>query len=211
MYKLYYHPGNASFAPHVLLEEITAPFELIYIDRSVNWQKSAQYKALNPSGRIPTLVDGDLVLFETGAICQHLADKHPTAGLAPPPGSDERSTLNKWLFYLATTIQTEYLLYFYPERHAETEAAKTGIKRSAEAAIGEAFVIVDEALAAGPYLMGAQYSLLDPYLLMLCRWGRGFDRPPRDYPALGPYLQRLLGRDAIQRTIEQEEISGDFV
>lgn len=211
MVQLYYHPGNASFAPHVLLEEIGAPYELVFIDRSINWHKSPEYKALNPSGRIPTLVDGDLVLFETGAICLHLADKHPEAELAPPPGSEARSELDKWLFYLATTIQTEYLLYFYPERHADDEAARAVIQRTAEAALGEAFTIVDEAVGAGPYMLGADYSLLDPYLLMLCRWGRGFARAPRDYPALGPYLQRVLARGAVQRTIKQEEIGGNFV
>jgi len=211
MIKLYYHPGNASFAPHVLLAEIGEPYELSYIDRSVSWQKSAEYLALNPSGRIPALIDGDLVLFETGAICQHLADKFPQAELAPPAGSDARSNLNKWLFYMATTVQTEYLLYFYPERHADDEAAETVIKRTAEAAVGDAFTIIDKALGDVPWMMGDDYSLLDPYLLMLCRWGRFMAHPPRDYSALGPYLQRVLARDAVQRVIADEGIEGDFI
>jgi len=61
MIELYYHPGNASFVPHVLLAEIGEPFELKYIDRSINRQNSAKYTALNPSCRIPNLIDGDFV------------------------------------------------------------------------------------------------------------------------------------------------------
>jgi len=211
MIQLYYFPGNASFAPHVLLEDIGAPYELVYVDRAVDAQKSPAYKALNPAGRIPTLIDGDLVMFETGAICQHLADKHAEVGLAPPPGSNARATLNQWLFFMATTIQTKYLLYFYPERHADDDAAKARIKQTAEAAVGEALTIMEQALGDNTFMMGDDYSLLDPYLLMLGHWGRNFDHPPRDYPALGPYFQRILAREAVQRTLAQEKLANNFV
>ena len=67
-YKLYYYPGNANLTPHMVLEEIGAPYELVLLDRSKNAHKSPEYLKLNPHGRIPTLVDGDLVLYETAAI-----------------------------------------------------------------------------------------------------------------------------------------------
>jgi len=68
MLALYYFPGNASLLPHMMLREIGAPFEMRLVDRSQNAQKSAEYLKLNPNGRIPVLIDGDLVLFETAAI-----------------------------------------------------------------------------------------------------------------------------------------------
>ena len=68
MMALYYYPGNASLLPHMALREAGAPFELRLVDRTKNAQNSAEYLALNPNGRIPTLIDGDLVLFETAAI-----------------------------------------------------------------------------------------------------------------------------------------------
>ena len=92
MYGLHYYPANANAAPHMLLEEIGAQYELILVDRAVNGQKSKEYLKINPMGRIPTLVDQDLVLFEAAAIVLHLVDAHPDAGLAPksalemPPG-----------------------------------------------------------------------------------------------------------------------------
>ena len=87
MIRLYWYPGNASLVPHMLLEEIGAPFTLERVDRANNAHKSPEYLKLNPNGQIPVLVDGDLVLYETAAICMHLADTHPGAGLAPPLGS----------------------------------------------------------------------------------------------------------------------------
>ncbi len=97
MYTLYYYPGNASLMPHMLLREIGAPFELQLVDRANNAQKSAEYLRLNPSGTIPVLVDDGAAIFETAAISLYLADRHPDAGLAPPPNSPERGQYYKWM------------------------------------------------------------------------------------------------------------------
>ena len=69
MYQLYYYPSNASLAPHIVLEEIGAPYELVLVDRDAQAHKQPDYLKLNPSGLIPVLIDGDLVLTETAAIC----------------------------------------------------------------------------------------------------------------------------------------------
>ena len=69
-------------APHILLQELGVPFEKILVDTSTGAHRSEAYRKLNPNGLIPTLVDGDLVLYETAAICMHLCDMHPEAGLA---------------------------------------------------------------------------------------------------------------------------------
>jgi glutathione S-transferase len=211
MLKLYYYPSNASFAPHVLLEETGKDYELVLVDRNQGAHKSAEYLKLNPSGRIPALIDGDLVLFETAAVCLHIADKYPECGLAPAVGTTERSVFHKWLFYIATTIQPEILLYYYGDRHATSEDGTAAVKAAAEARLGEMYVIVDEAMGDGPYLMGEQYSLLDPYLYMVCRWGRGFARPPRDYPHLGPFLKRMSARKTIIDSFAQENIEAPWV
>src|SRR5262245_12992895 len=95
---LHYAPGNASMAPHMLLEELGAPFELKLVDRANMAHKSPAYLAMNPNGLIPVLEQGDgLVLYETAAILLHLADTHAGAGLAPPLGTPERAHFYKWL------------------------------------------------------------------------------------------------------------------
>jgi glutathione S-transferase len=212
MYQLYYYPGNANLAPHILLEEIGADYELVLVDRDKNEQKSAEYLKLNPAGRIPVLVDGGLVLYETAAICLHLADRHAGAGLAPALGSNERAEFYKWLVYLTNTLQAELMLYFYPERLADDAAAAAQIKTHAESRVGGMLDFIEATLAAatGPFLLGAQFRAVDPYLLMLCRWTRGMHNPARKRPHLGRFLDTVMARPATQRAFAAEGITAPF-
>ncbi|OZI49586.1 glutathione S-transferase family protein [Bordetella genomosp. 4] len=215
MTKLFYHPGNASMAPHCVLEEIGKPFELAFVDRAHNAHKSADYLQLNPNGLIPVLVDGDLVLYETAAICLHLADTHPDKKLAPELGTSERAQFYKWLMWLTNTLQSTLLGYFYPERWVDegnTEGAAQ-IKAHAETKVNGLVDQIEAHLAAakGPWFLGEQFSILDPYVLMLCRWTRGFTRPARNLPHIGRYLERVLARPAVQRALQAEGLQAPWV
>jgi len=211
--QLHYFPGNASMAPHMLLEELGLPFELRLVDRTQDAQKSPAYLKLNPNGLIPVLVDGDLVLYETAAICLHLVDAHPAADLAPPVGSAERAHFYKWLVWLTNTLQATLMTWHYPDRCAESADAVAQVKARAEARIGGMLEQLDEELArhGGPWLLGARFSALDPYLLMLARWTRAFARPARGLPQLGPYLARVLARPAVARALAREGLAPPLV
>ncbi|MGH6639276.1 MAG: glutathione S-transferase family protein, partial [Polaromonas sp.] len=104
MIQLHYYPSTAAMAPHVLLEEIGVPFELVLVDRAQDVHKTQQYLKLNPNGLIPVLTEGDLVLYESAAICLYLCDSHPEAGLAPALGTPERAHFYKWLIWLTNTL-----------------------------------------------------------------------------------------------------------
>lgn len=215
MIELHYFPGNASMVPHILLEELGERFELRLVDRSVNAQKSSAYLKLNPNGLIPVLVDGDLVLYETAAICLHLVDTHAGAGLAPALGTAARAHFYKWLVWMTNTVQATLLLYFYPERMVDegNVVGATQIRAHAEANVGRMLEQLDAQLAShgGPWLLGETYSALDPFAFVLCRWTRGFTRPARGLPHLGPFLQRMLTRPAIRRVIASEELPQPLV
>jgi glutathione S-transferase len=215
MIKLYYYPGNASLAPHMLLEELGVPFELVLVDRANAAHKSSAYLKLNPNGQIPVLVDGDLVLYETVAICLHLADTHPAAGLAPPPGTAGRAHFYKWFVWGTNTLQAMLMHYFYSERMVDegNTTAAAQVKAHAEARIGGMLDQLDAQLASHgqDWLLGATFSAVDPFALMLCRWTRGFARPARSLPHLGPYLQRVLARPAVQRAFATEGLQTPLV
>ena len=214
MLQLYYHPGNASLAPHMLLEEIGAPFELVFVDRVNAAHKTPQYLKLNPNGQIPVLVDGDFVLYEAAAICLYLADKYPESKLAPPLRTRERAHLYQWLFWCTNTLQAMLMHYFYGERMVDDGdlQAAAQVKQRAEARIGPMLDRLDEQLAhGGEWLLGPDFSAVDPYALMLARWTRNFARPARSLPRLAPYLQRMLARPAVQRTFATEKLATPFV
>ena len=212
MRQLHYYPSNASMAPHIVLEEIGAPFELVLVDRERGAHKTPAYLRLNPNGLIPVLVDADLVLYESAAICLHLSDTAPQAGLAPVVGTPERAHCYKWLVWLTNSLQPALISYFYPERWMDegNAAGLAEFRSHAQARIGALLDLLDAELArhGKPWLLGDDYSVVDPYCLMLCRWTRGFaSGPARDRHLLGPYLQRVLARPAVQRVFATEKLA----
>ena len=213
--QLHYFPGNASLIPHILMEELGLRFELQYVDRAKSAQKSPAYLKLNPNGLIPVLVDGELVLYETAAICLHLVDAHPQAGLAPAAGTPARAHFYKWLAWMTNTLQAALIVYFYPERwmNEGNAAGAAELKAHAEAKIGGMLDQLDAQLAAHGrgWFFGGRYSALDPYAFVLCRWTRGFPRPARSLPHLGPWLQRMLARPAVKKALETEKLSAPLV
>lgn len=215
MIQLYYHPGNASLAPHVLLEEIGAPFELVFVDRANAAHKSAGYLKLNPNGQIPVLVDGGFVLYEAAAICLYLADQHPGANMVPALRTPERALLYQWLFWSTNTLQAMLSHYFYAERMVDQgdAGAAAQVRKRAEARAGAMLDVLDEQLAShrSDWLLGSVFSAVDPYVLMLGRWTRNFARPARSLPHVGPYLQRMLHRAAVKRAFATEQLATPWV
>lgn len=213
MIELYYYPSNASFAPHVLLHELGVPFQLRLVDRDKDEHKSPEFLRINPNGLLPALRDtrhGELVMFETAAILLHLADTHPDARLLPPLGSPERAQAYKWLMWLTNTLQPTVITYYYPDRFVAPGNTAGSAEVKAQAQIRAAAQL--DLLAAeferhgGPFLLGEQFSALDPFAFMLCRWTRNFSDPARSRPALAAFLERMAQRPALLRAIETEKL-----
>ena len=220
MIQLHYYPSTASMAPLIVLEELGVAYQRVLVDRTQNAQKMTAYLKLNPNGLIPVLTDGDLVLYESAAICMHLCDTHPQPALAPAPGSVERAHFYKWLMWLTNTLQATLIVYFYPDRwlNAGNTAGVLELQAHAEARVGLLLDQLDAELArqgathAQPWLLGAHYSAVDIYTMMLCRWTRNFaSTPVRSRPHLGPYLQRVLARPAVVRAMAAEGLATPWV
>ena len=210
---LHYYPSNASMTPHLLLREIGVPFRLQLVDRTQAAHKSAAYLKLNPNGLIPVLEHDGLVLYETAAIVLHLVDSFPQAGLAPRVGTPERAEFYKWLSWLSSTLQAMMPHYFYSDRMVApgNAAGAAEVKAQAEAKIAAMIDQVEARLATQPWMAGEDYSALDPYTFMLCRWTRGMQRPARTLPHLGPWLQKMLERPAVRAAIEAEGLQAPYV
>ena len=220
MIQLHYSPGTAAMAPHILLEELGVPYEKVLVDTAQGAHRTAAYRQLNPNGLVPTLTDGDLVLYETAAICLHLCDSHPQAGLAPATGTAARAHFYKWLIWLTNTLQATLIVYFYPERWMDEghSAGVAELKSHAEAKVGLMLDQLDAELArlegahVQPWLLGASFSAVDIYAMMLCRWTRNFaSSPARSRAHLGPYLQRVLARPAVIKAFVAEGLARPWV
>lgn len=211
MIQLHYFPGNANFAPHIVLEEVGAPHELLLVDRASNAHKSPEYLKLNPTGRIPVLVDGDFVLYESAAICLHLSDCHPKAGLAPAPGTKERAQMYKWLMYLTNTLQPEVLTYHYTARYQPVADAVPAAKALSEEKLEGMFDLIEAELVDGRnWLAGDFFSIADIYLFMNARFCRMIGNPPKTRPNLKRLLDAVAARPATIRAGEAEGLAAPY-
>ncbi len=171
MYRLYWSAGSAAMAPHAVLEEIGARYELFELNLGAGQQNDPEYLKLNPNARVPTLViDGKDAMFESAAICMYLADRHPDAGLAPALDDPARGRYLQWLTYLSNTLQPACLRFYYPDRHTTNPAHGPEIVAKAREEIAAVWDRLDQAIGAGPYMLGDRFSACDLYLHMLSTW-----------------------------------------
>ncbi len=208
--RLYFLPGAGSFAPHILLEETGVPHELVRVVRveAGNPVEPPGYLALNPSGRIPTLVWSDgVVQTESAAISLSLAERAGEDALIPGIGSPGRVEVLRRLFFLTNTVQVAILRARYPGRFAEGEEAQTAVARRAErelAELGER--CADWYGTSQPYIRGELPGVDEIFLAMLIRWTRLTPAPWWDNPVLGGLFDRVMSRPAAQACLEQEGI-----
>lgn len=206
-YTLYYYPNNASLAPHMTLEHLAVGYELVLVDRKTNAHKGSEYLALNPAGRIPTLMVGTKALFESPAICLYLAETHPEFGLAPTIDSDIRAEFLQWMMYLTNTFQSELMVYIYPDRHGCFGEAARPLIEAQQVRLSGILEILDRQLVGKPYLLGEQLTVCDYFLFMLCLWGDDLTKPPMDFANLSVCLRRLAASEVVQKVCLKEGIS----
>ena len=206
MYTLYYSPGSANLVVHLALLEAGAPCKLERVDIGKGENRHPDYLAINPSGVVPTLIVDGQAHTEAAALAMLVAERHPAARLAPPPGSATRADYLQWMLYLANTLQPLFRQWFFPADHLP--AAADAIKDAARIGIEKCWARLDAHLAAyGPYVLGDTFSLVDLYALMLMRWSRNMPRPATSWPALAALATRLKARASWPRVNAAEGLT----
>ena len=204
---LYGSPSTASLVVHWLLIELGIDHALRQLDFDRREQKSPDYLAVNPAGRVPTLVIDGQVLTESAAIAMHLADLHPQAELAPAPGTPARGDYYRWMCFCVYTLMPAYRSWFYPDEPAG-EAHVEVVKARARAQLETAWQQVAEHLQAnGPFLLGERVSAADFVLTMLMRWSRNMPRPTDAWPVLEAHARRMKDRPSFAEVYRREGIS----
>lgn len=202
--RLYGAKGAGGMAAHGALEEIGADYEFVLLDLSKGEQKAPAYLALNPNGRVPTLVDGDVVVFESAACLMHAIDRHPGCGLAPEPGTAARGAYYKWLVWLTNTLQESGNAWAHPETWTADEAIRPAIQAAAVARLARHWDMVEAGLADRPWLLGEAMSGADLFLFMLAYWSRRYPVRAQDRPNCLGHARRVLERPAVQRMLAAE-------
>ncbi len=206
MFELYYFPDNASLAPHLLLAETHADYSLKLVDRTQNAQKSREYLKINPAGRIPALVHDELVLFESAAICIYICESDASSEFIPPVGDSKRPLFFQWLTYLNNTLQAEFMVWRYPDRHAATSACIEEIKAAQDLRLVEVLTLLDAELAKKPFLLGSDVHACDHFMFMLALWCERISQPPTSFANLSGFMNAMCQRKAVQEVCRLENI-----
>lgn len=200
---LYGDKGSGSAPVEMILAEIGVPFELREVPLSNNAQLSEEHRAINPMGRIPALVlPDDTVLTESLAILLTLADRHPEAGLLPPPGDPGRATVLRWMTLVAAEGYPHVTRYDYPERFSADPAHADAIRDRALAMYRDIWRLVEaqaglKGTPAEPFLLGSRFTIADPYLAVLSRWVKGRAWRARECPKLEALAQAVMARPTL--------------
>lgn len=206
MYKLYFAPGSAAMAPHAMLQDIGAPFELIKVDTKNGQQHSPDYLKLNPHARVPTLIyDGDRVMYESTAICLFLAGRHPEIAFVPKSDSKDCGLFLQWMAYLTNTLQESCMHWWHPEKFVDGADQQAAVKRKAEQRTAEMFRFLDGQLA-GPFLCGSTFYICDYYAAMLARWTRAMATPAHTNPNVNKLIRAVMQRPGYARMLKAEGI-----
>lgn len=194
-------------APHAVLCEIGVSFELVRVDVARGANREAEYLRLNPNHRVPTLVHGERVIYESAAIVLYLCENHPEAGLMPLPGEADRHLFLQWLFHFTNTVQEDLQHWWHADNYLASPACHADLVTVAEQRLGEFFSRFDSALGRnGPYVLGQRFSACDYVLVMLCRWTRRMAVAALDYPHIRRLIDLVADRPAWRAMMAAEGI-----
>ena len=185
---IYYSPLSVALASFIALEEADADYEPHIIDFKTTQQRSDQYLAINPKGRVPALATERGIITETPAILAYIAQTHPAAKLAPLDDPFAFGELQAFNNYLCATVHVAHAHRLRGSRWVDDPAAIEAMKRKVPQTMAECFTLIENELFRGPWVMGEDYSVGDGYLFTVTQWleGDGVDVEQFER-ACGPY------------------------
>ena len=194
MIKLYGHPFSRAHRVMWMLKELDLPFEHIETDFRSGATRTDEFRAINPNGRVPVLVDGALTLFESLAINLYLARQYPSA-VSPRTVAEEAQAV-QWSFWTVTEVEKPLLfaaanLFLFPDHERSEQAAGIGIKK-----LDRPFRVLDAHLAKRSYVLGDRFSVADVNIAGPMTLIPISGVPLGAYPALSDWLSRCLERPA---------------
>lgn len=199
-YILYGSRRSGSSIVELALAEIGAAYEVRAVNLETHDQRKAPYAAVNPQRKIPSLVteDGE-TLTESVAILLTLDERHPEAGLMPPPRSPQRAQALRWLLFVATELYPIVEINDYPERFTSEPQTHAEATREIARDIWRArWLIFEDAIAGAPYLLGSGFSLTDIYVAVVSRWAQQDDWRPSHVPKVERLTAAVAARTACE-------------
>ncbi len=208
--KLYFAPGACSFVPHALLEATGAPFEPQLVKLHKNEQDSPEYRAVNPRGQVPVLVDGDAVITQILAIVGYLDARFPDQQFLPREPL-ARAKAMETLAWMNNTVHPTFTHVFMPHKFSDQPDTQAQLKafnaKQYRPMLAEIEAMAGRAATQGQaFLGGDRFGPIDAYALTLLRWGGFAGIDPAGLPALWTHVQKVAALPPVARAMERERL-----
>ncbi|MDR3437779.1 glutathione S-transferase family protein [Telmatospirillum sp.] len=201
MLKFFYAARTCSLASHIALEEAGAVYQAVPVDLAGGEQRTADYLAINPLGRVPVLVTDRGVLTESPAILAFIAQSYPEAGLAPLDDPFAFACVQAFNSYLCSTVHVAQSHFRRGARWADDPAAIAEMKRKAPQVVADCFEMIEHEKFAGPWVTGEHYSICDPYLFSMAQWLESDAIDVTRFPRIAEHRQRMSERPAVKKVL----------
>jgi len=199
MIRIYGITQSRAFRPLWLLEELGLEYEHVRLDYRGDDLNDPEFRALNPNGRVPTLVDGELVLWESMAIDLYLARNYGAeAGLWPDEIAGEALAW-QWSFWVMTEVERPLLTILMHNRVLPEEKRDPARVSRNLGVLQIPFGVLDRALQGRDYLVGKDFTVADLNVAAVFAWCKPARVPLKDYPDLSRWLTQCLTRPACKR------------
>jgi len=204
MIKLFYASDTCSLASHIALEDAGADYSTARISFANDEQRKPEYLAINPKGRAPALVTDKGVLTETPAILAFIAQSFPQARLAPLDDAFRFAEVQAFNSYLCATVHVAHAHKQRGARWATEETTFADMKRMVPKTVGACFALIERDMLKGPWVMGEQYTICDPYLYTLATWLEGDSVDIATLPKVADHRNRMAERPAVQKVLAEQ-------
>jgi glutathione S-transferase len=203
MLRLYGCTNTRSMRVAWALEEAGAEYDYEPVNLRKGEGRRPSFLRINPSGKVPVLVDGDLVLTESAAICTYIGDCFPTSGLTPAVGSADRARYNQWMAFAITEVE-QPLWTIHKHRFAlPTELRVPAVEEAARWEFGRACRVLEKGIGEKVFVVGDRFTAADIMLAQVIAWAPSTGIEVES-PLLKAYAERLLSRPALDRAIARE-------
>lgn len=204
MLTLFYAKGTCSLASHIALEESGAVFEATRLNFADGDQRKPEYIKINPKGRVPALVTDKGIITENVAILAYLAQSFPKANLAPLNDPFAMAQANAFNAYLSSTVHVAHAHKMRGARWSDDPAVIEGMKKKVAQNVGDCFALIETEYFKGPWVMGGQYTICDPYLYVLATWLESDGVDPTQFPKVLDHRARMAERPAVKTVLARE-------
>jgi glutathione S-transferase len=193
---LFHAPNSRSSGTLTLLEELGAPYELRVLNMQAGEQRQPGFLAVNPMGKVPAILHGDVLVTEQVAVFLYLADLFPEAGLTPPVGDKRRGSYLRWMAFYAGCFEPAVV-----DKAMKRESAAQAMSPYGD--FDTVMTTLSAQLRPGPFLLGEDFTAADVLWGSALGWTTAFGLVP-ETPEIKAYIARTTSRPAAVRVREQD-------